>query len=396
VNAAPKTTVGVSEPTKVGRAAELASGGLYDPTGGLDTNPGAFPTVKSTKFGSLMRFLGPALQGGAIGALQGRAYPGGGFQAVQAFNDKQRAFAFQRMLMQREANNDAFRNELEAARTEHILKQPNFNGRGAGPIKGTTEDGRLVYMRPNPDTGVYEEIPGIVPEETPETFHGEMTDQGLVEMGNRGTVKRALLPAPGETGIPLSFGNQEPTEFDSGSPRLPGRGSVSPAASPGAIRGTGLPLYPPSHGKPKPGVVRRRNAAGFETDDLLDENPDSPTFGTVLKSNVASRAPLPNRSDDTRNAKAEDAGRSEQYAAAALAKNGNDPDKAIAYLNGLKIADPKAAKDFYRLLPQIRKSITDRTHRRVPAKKNPFGLSDQDFGAILDGDANQPGVEAQP
>jgi DNA-binding transcriptional regulator YiaG len=58
-----------------------------------------------------------------------------------------------------------------------------------------------------------------------------------------------------------------------------------------------------------------------------------------------------------------EAARSETYVAEALRQSASDPDKAIQYLNGLKIADPNAAKDFNRLLPQIRTSVLNSIRR---------------------------------
>src|SRR5207244_13417765 len=95
-----------------------------------------------------------------------------------------------------------------------------------------------------------------------------------------------------------------------------------------------------------------------------DTEPQSPTCGQKSAPTGNTRQPVRDRTTNRENArntqKADDVSRSEQYAAAALSKSGGDPDKAIQSLNALKIADPKAAKDFNRLLPQIRKSITDR------------------------------------
>src|SRR5690348_15620037 len=79
-------SVTTPKPTKFGRVLELLTGGGYDPTGGADT--GQFPDAvgvsggsKPTKFGALLNVLRPALEGGTIGAFEGRTQLGGGFSA---------------------------------------------------------------------------------------------------------------------------------------------------------------------------------------------------------------------------------------------------------------------------------------------------------------------------
>jgi hypothetical protein len=339
-----------------------------------------------------MDVLQPALHGAVVGGFTGKGHPGGGFGAANDYYNAQRARNLQMAMISRQFLNDQFKNNLELARTQRLLNQPNFSGRGSAPIKGVDANGNPVFMGRNPQTGVYEPIPGITPEQNPD-YNQVPTDKGIVLYDRRGKAGTLPLTLSGEeSDQPASesaSGSILPSEFNSGSPRVPGTQSSSPTASQSAIRAHGgVPLHPPNYGKPKPVVVGNRNVAGYETESILEENPDSQTFGQPIKSNIASRAPLP-KSTDARSAKANDVARVEQYAAAALGKNGNDPDKAISYLNGLKIADPDASKDFYRLLPQIRKSITDRTKKRVPPKKGLFGMSQEDTNALF-GNQNQP------
>jgi hypothetical protein len=412
------SNVGVQKPTFAGRAAELATGGAYDPTAGgdfgkFDPNPGSSGGGRLTKWGALAKLVEPMLQGGVIGWAGGKGTPGGGFNAANNHFQQQRAMQMQYALLARQLQNDQFRNALEFARTQHTLQQPNFNGRGAAPIKGKDENGNLIYMRPNPQTGVYEKVQGITPDET-DNSKLEWTDQGLVSANPRAaTARRVTLPLlPAKTGqpniadaqpgpdgsAPSSIPTKAPTQFDSSGLQLPGTGtptgtaSQSPSGIVAASSAGAIPLRPSGFSTPKPTVRASRNAAGVETDSIYDTNPNSPTFGKQIGRTGNTRQPLPDRAvnrDNARNAqKADDVSRSETYAAAALAKSGNDPDKAISYLSGLKFGDPNTAKDFARLLPQIRKSITDRTKSRKPKAKNPFGLDDQTWQQLTQ--PNQP------
>jgi hypothetical protein len=390
-NGAPKS-VSVRKPTKFGRLLEIASLGDFDPAG--DMQPGS-PSHKLTKFGALMQVLQPALEGGIIGLAGGKGTPGGGFNAANEFFMRRNALNFQRAMLERQFANDQFRNLLEYARTQHTLNQPYFSGARGTVVKGTDANGNPVVMRPNPYTGVYEPIPGITPESN-ESFRPEMTDQGLVTVSTKtGEVRRASLPLlPPDSS---ATGNIAPSKFDSGSPRIPRKpgasaASVSPGASPSAIAvGGGIPLRPAGFSKPAPRKVTNRNATGFETDSLIDENPNSPTYGQTLRSNIASRAPLPDRTEgleDARQAAANDlSARIESYAAEALKRSGNDPDKAVAFMNGLKVGDPKAQQQLQSLLPKIRQRIRDRA--RTSKKSNPFGLSDQDWQSLTGGQAQQ-------
>src|SRR5437660_11330388 len=84
-----QVSVPVRTPTKMGRVAEVASAGAYDPTGGEDTTSPPFGG-RSTKFGALMKILAPAMHGAAIGGFEGKSTPGGGFAAANNFYQQQR------------------------------------------------------------------------------------------------------------------------------------------------------------------------------------------------------------------------------------------------------------------------------------------------------------------
>jgi len=408
--------VPVKRPTVMGRIAEVATAGAWDPTGGEDTTKQPF-NGQPTKFGALMKVLAPAMHGAMIGGFEGKSTPGGGFAAANNFYQQQRIRQMQmaQFMQQMQLNQSTIaKNTAEA---QWAQRRPLVT-RTAPSIKGKDAQGNDIYMSQNPETGAFEPVPGITPEGAPSkeistdrgivTYDPTNPQRGAIPLtlagGSRvgsaadakndlssGSAQSASEPSQRTTGAAL------PTKFNSGSPRLPG--SASPAASPQTINARpqgGIPLHAPGFGKPKPVIRPSRNAAGVEQDHMIDTDPDSRTFGQDLGAIGTSRQPLPDRTTDrekNRDAqKADDVARSEQYAAAALAKSGGDPDKAVAALNSLKIADPNAAKDFNRLLPQIRKSITDRAKQRKPKTKAPFGLSDQDWNAIT-GNQAQPAQE---
>jgi hypothetical protein len=429
----------VQTPTKAGRVLELATGGMYDPTHGVDT--GSAPTSPNggytpTKFGALLKLIQPMMQGATIGGFLGRSNPGGGFGAAQNLFMQHRLIQMQQnqfTLQLAKMQSEVAKNQAEAA---HAAKQgalsrvgqPQFvqDYQGQGPGMLTQDvDGNTNFT------------PGVTPAEknspvVKDTDQGEMSIDArnatatpitiLNKRPGASSVPQTLSPQVGNaaaaknnpaegsdesasepsaraagSGVPVSFGNKKPSAYDSGSPNLPARGAAStaPSASPGAIQssGNGIPqqLHAPGYSTPKPTVRASRNAAGVETDNIFDTNPNSPTFGQRIAATGNTRQPVPDRVGNRENSrdsqKASDVARSEQYAAAALEKNGGDPDKAIQSLNGLKIADPDAAKDFNRLLPQIRKSITDRAKQRKPKAKptNSLGIPDADWQKMTGG-----------
>jgi hypothetical protein len=418
----------VSAPTKFGRALELASGGNYDPTGGLDQTPG--PTGRMTKFGALAKVLGSMMEGATVGGFMGKSTPGGGFAAAHNMFMQRRMMDMQRYQMA--ANMMKLQSEVAKNQAEAQWNQRRPMVNRTGPvIKGNGPDGKPIFLTQDPQDGIYKPAEGITPAagNTKEIN----TDQGIVTydpenpragalpltMGGGPTVGSAAdakndvtagtaasASEPSERtkgGVPRGmFGGQPkaPSEFDSGSPRVPARGAVStaPSASPGAIAASGVPLHVPGFSTPKATVRANRNAAGVETDNIFDTNPNSPTFGQRIAATGNTRQPIPDRTAGRENAratqKAADIEDSEQYAATALQKSGGDSDEAIRLLNNLKVADPDAAKKLNRLLPQIRKSITDRAKQRKPKAKptNPFGIKDEDWQRMTGGQT-QPDQE---
>lgn len=357
----------------------LNTAGSQDSAGGdplsmaIQAEQRANPTTVSvnapTKFGKLLNLVQPMLEGAAVGGFEGKGHPGGGFGAAQEFYDKQREHKLRDAMLQHTLTSDTFRNALEAAKTQHELGRPNFpNGR---VTTARNAAGVPVLLRPNPETGVDEEIPGYSPlDKNEDNVTPHMTDQGLMGISKTGEAAPITVPGAQQT-LETPLGPNNP---------VPGNKFSGATASPRAISqvaGPAVPLHAPGFGKPKPAKVSNRNSAGAETDNLIDENPDSPTFGKPLKTGVANRAPLPDRSHNKEDEKASTQARVESYAQAALDAAGGDPDKAIQNLNGLKVKDPAAQKDLNSLLPAIRKSIGDRVKSRKPKTRNRLSAQDQ-------------------
>src|SRR5262249_28038850 len=150
------------------------------------------------------------------------------------------------------------------------------------------------------------------------TFH--QTDQGLIKGDSAtGEVGLATLPTapPNSTGKPG-------TQFDSGTPRVPGTASQSPQGITAS-----MPLRPANFSTPKGTIRSSRDTSGTETDNIFDTNPNSKTFGKKIGSTGNTRAPLPDRTQDRNNQKNDLTSTVETYASEALKRNGNDPDKAI-------------------------------------------------------------------
>src|SRR5882724_3734449 len=377
-------TVGVKTPTKFGRALQVGTMGAYDPTNGQDSGP------RPTKFGALMKFIGPALEGGFVGLAGGKGHPQGGFGAANDHFQQKRALEIQRALLQRQAQNDQIKNALEVAKTQHEVNMPRYP-RIPNAIKGVDKDGNPIIKVLNGDTGEWEIQPDIFPADKADHFTAVRGDSGEYSFNTtNGQTQPIMVPDPnapqgGTSPLPLGPRRVNPRDRYSGASASP---QTQKANAPKMI-----PLRPSGFSTPKPTIRASRNAAGVETDNILDTNPNSKTFGKQIGSTGNTRAPLPDRSANrlaSRQAqKDSDTERSETYAGEALKRSGNDPDKAISYLNSLKIADPKAAADFNRLLPSIRKSIADRTKQRKPKAKNALGISDADWQSLVGGSSQQ-------
>src|SRR5271163_4233414 len=155
------SSVPVNQPTPFGRMLEVGSMGAYDPTGGADSRTP--PSGRPTKMAMLMNFIRPVITGGLVGLAGGKGTPGGGFNAANNHFQQQRELQMRYAMMGRQMQNDQFRNQLEYARTQHILQQPNFSGRSVQLVAAKNAQGQTVFIRNNPDTGQPEQVQGFTP-----------------------------------------------------------------------------------------------------------------------------------------------------------------------------------------------------------------------------------------
>ena len=407
MNNGPRGSVSVNKPTKFGRALEIGTGGAYDPTGGEDTsNP---PAGKPTKFGALLNILRPAMMGAAIGGLTGRSTPGGGFAGANQFfmNQRMRQMQISQFMMQQaHMQSEIAKNQAE---TQWAQRRPLLT-RTANTVKGKDASGNDVYMSQNPNTGEWEPLQGVTPEGQEPDYQTVPTDKGIVKYDKRGIAPTVPLTLAEQTEQNLKSGNAEsagePSRRAQGPPlplpggmQTPGQGSSTAAhPSPAAIQGS-VPLQPFGKSAPtasKPTRVTNRNAAGMETESIIDENPQSPTFGQTLRSNVASRSPVPDRTNASEDRKTSVSARVETYADEALRQSGGDPDKAIAFLDTItgKIGDKNALQEYRGMLPQIRGRIRERVKpgrsgrqsRLSPADAQSLGLQP---GTVTNEDEDQ-------
>lgn len=245
----PSTMMGGSNP--VGAANGSAPDGADPLSQSLaaeaKANPDTVSVTAPTKFGKLAKLLKPILVGGAVGAAvggaTGKSTYGGGFAGAQNFFAQQHQRQLQSIMMQRQQTNDLFHNnllqqqvQLDQARTAHEINRPNFTGRAITP-QAAVVDGRNVFMRNNPDSGEPEEVPGFTPPtKTPTTENDKVveSDQGLFLLHN-GKLRPATVggdESPDASGEESAVPNKAPSQFDSGSPSVPG--SAVPRTAPGA------------------------------------------------------------------------------------------------------------------------------------------------------------------
>lgn len=146
------------------------SGGVYDPAQDPNRRRSSPLPVNSnaprqmTKGQALLKFIAPILGGGLVGLAGGKGHPQGGFGAANEFFAQRRQSLLQQAMLQRQQQDDAFRNALEAAKTQRELARPNFTGRSTQPIAAVdSATGKSVYIQQNPQTGRMEPVPGYVP-----------------------------------------------------------------------------------------------------------------------------------------------------------------------------------------------------------------------------------------
>jgi hypothetical protein len=220
-------------PVNPGAGAPLDTGdGGLGQTLNSATPPATVPVTHDTKFGMLMKVLGPALQGGLIGLAGGKGHPQGGFGAATDFFQAQRAQQMQRALLQRQMQNDSARNALETARARYFAARSGaYDGSSTAPVNPVA-----APLRPGQMPS--EAPPDLTPNNVPSQGSGVLsakpqlreTDQGLMDISG-------TTATPVTARVPL-----KPSQFNSGSPQIDGipvGGNRVPLRSPGSARPSG-------------------------------------------------------------------------------------------------------------------------------------------------------------
>ena len=220
-------------PVNPGAGAPLDTGdGGLGQTLNSATPPATVPVTHDTKFGMLMKVLGPALQGGFIGLASGRGHQFGGFGAAQDFFNQRRQMLLQQTMLQRQLQNDSQRNALEAARARY------YDTRSGAYDTSQTAPANPVAAPLRPGQMPSEAPPDLTPDNVPSQGSGVLsakpqlreTDQGLMDISG-------TTATPVTTRVPL-----KPSQFNSGSPQIDGipvGGNRVPLRSPGSARSSG-------------------------------------------------------------------------------------------------------------------------------------------------------------
>jgi hypothetical protein len=215
-----------------------------------------------TKGDMLMRLVVPMVMGGIVGWAGGKGHPGGGFGASNDFFAQQRALRLQNAMMQRQYQNDAYKNALDAARTQHEISMPPIN-RVPAPVKAV-ENGENVMKSFNPSTMQWETMPGVTWSDKPTADQTSYDpDRGVIIDRSKGTFRTPVSegPAPDSTtpGDTENGADSDSTSIPTGPPsrgsfisggvpNTPPTGTAGPAPSPAAMRASknkaGVPLGP--------------------------------------------------------------------------------------------------------------------------------------------------------
>jgi hypothetical protein len=196
------------------------------------TPPATVPVTHDTKFGMLMKVIGPALQGGLIGLAGGKGHPQGGFGAANDWFNQRRQMLLQQTMLQRQLQNDSQRNALEAARMRY------YDARTGAYDGSSTAPANPVAMPLRPGQMPSEAPPDLTPNNVPSQGSGVLkakpelreTDQGLMDING-------TTATPVTTRAPF-----KPTQFNSGSPQIDGipvGGNRVPLRAPGSARASG-------------------------------------------------------------------------------------------------------------------------------------------------------------
>ena len=200
-------------PVNPGASAPLDTGdGGLGETLNSATPPATVPVTHDTKFGMLMKVLGPALQGGLIGLAGGKGHPQGGFGAAQEFFANQRAQQMQRALLQRQMQNDSARNALETARARYFAARSGaYDGSSNTPGNPAT-----TPLRPGQMPS--EAPPDLTPDNVPSQGSGVLSAKPQLRETPEGLMSVSGTSAtPVTTRMPFA-----PSRFNSGSPTIDG------------------------------------------------------------------------------------------------------------------------------------------------------------------------------
>ena len=220
-------------PVNPGAGAPLDTGdGGLGQTLNSATPPATVPVTHDTKFGMLMKVIGPALQGGLIGLAGGKGHPQGGFGAANDWFNQRRQMLLQQTMLQRQLQNDSQRNALEAARARY------YDTRSGAYDTSQTAPVNPVAAPLRPGQMPSEAPPDLTPDNVPSQGAGVLsakpqlreTDQGLMDVSG-------TTATPVTTRVPF-----KPSQFNSGSPQIDGipvGGNRVPLRSPGSARPSG-------------------------------------------------------------------------------------------------------------------------------------------------------------
>jgi hypothetical protein len=306
------------------------------------------PVMQKTKFGHLMDFAGPALIGGVVGGTVG-ATTGRGGQAAQDFFNHQQEVRLRNAQLQRQTDQTNATIALDRARAVREINRPDFT-RGE-PIP----DDQGGFSARDPRDGTYKHVPGSEQKTLPNSFAPVVTDQGVMVMNHRdGSMAPATIPNP--AAVPQTVQVPvHPNDPNNPGPSLPQQVTPNVPAQ--------IPLHPSGYSTPKVSKSHTRNSAGVEQDVLTDDNPNSPTFGQVIKKVPVTRQPVPDRvgdrQADRQSKKDTESSAIEDHVDAVLQTVGNDPDKAVAAIT----ADKNIPSQYK---PLMRNRIREIAKRNAP------------------------------
>lgn len=321
------------------QAPDDASAEMYIPPTAAPPATSTQPTTKKvpTKLGSFLQFMVPLAGQLFQGGVDGAGAQGGFFGGMQQAQGKQ----MERMKFGSDMQYRRSQINAENALADYHRNMPYF--RTGATVKGTDENGNDILLQRDPHTGQYEPIPGMTPYEK--------------------------APTPAKKQMKEINGGLNNYNPDSGTLSPIEDPNAGPPAPPPLISGD-RQLKDAKYTAPKPTTTSERDSKGVSRPIILDNNPQSPTFGQVIAQPNVSQQPLPRRpSNSSANPalKKQQLSDAENSANFALQQNGGDPDKAIKWIERAA-SNPKYGVDASQL-PQIRKSITDIAKPRNPKKK---------------------------